>query len=75
MAQHWRLRELSVVLGVLRCHEAEARMRDKDGRDVGPQTCQSWYHFVDQRQHRQGTGEGTWKWIQLPSEAVGKARQ
>lgn len=51
MDQHRRLRELSVVLGIMRCHEAEERMRDKDGRDMGPQTCQSWCHFVDQRQH------------------------
>lgn len=35
MAQHWRLRELSGILGVLRCHEVEARMRDKEGRDMG----------------------------------------
>lgn len=31
------------VLGVLRCHEAKARVRDEDKRGTGPQ---SWCHSV-----------------------------
>lgn len=29
---------------------------DEDGRDVGPQTCRGYSHFVDKRQSSQGKG-------------------